>query len=227
MTTGVTSPMKGASTMDTLTETDERTPAERFLALSPEEQEAVLSGQRPLDPDDDEALDDDEAETAREYDDDTDDEAADEERVPHFRVDAEDEDTPTLDPDEFPFTLGRAGEPVEGAKVLIARRPKAAVLMRLASVDPHTKDLSTMVRVIDTFLDHVLDKESREYVRGRFDDPDDDWDVDLLVPVINACKARWYGRPTGRATGSSGSPNSRGKRSTARSSSRARRTRRR
>jgi len=209
--------------MTAVDEGQDLTPAERFLALSPEEQEAVLRGDTTL-----EALE--AGEPLPEPEDaDYDDEDVDDEdsspRIAHFRVDPEEEAT-LEGPDSFQFTLGREHDPVEGAKVLTARRPKTAVLMRLAVVDPNSKDIATIVRVVDTFLDNVLDRESRDYIRGRFDDPDDDWDFDLVIPVINACKARWYGgRPTGRATGSSGSPSSRGKRSTGRSRSQARRPR--
>lgn len=214
------------------------TPAERFAALSPEDQAAVLAGDAiVLDDgtvvDADDELDDEQGDDGDDYDDEAgelderpdDSHEVDGEHVPHFVADDEDEDEP--DPDLFQFTLGRKDEPVAGAKVLTGRRPKAWVLMQLAIVDPKTKDLSVIAGVINTFLDNVLDQPSRDYVRSRLLDPDDLWDVDMLVPVIQACKARWYGgRPTGRATGSSGSPGNRGRRSTGRVRSR-RSTRRR
>lgn len=207
------------------------TPAERFAALTPEEQEAVLAGKPvdgPLadagDDDLDDDADSDEGDPwGRDRPDDS--HEVDGEHVPHFVADG-DEDDEGYDPDLFQFTLGRRTEPTKGARVLTGRRPKAAVLMQLAIVDPNTKDLGTIAHVINTFLDHVLDKPSRDFVRSRFLDPDDDWDVDMLVPVIQACKARWYGgRPTGRATGSSGSPGSRGSRSKGRSPSKGRKKR--
>lgn len=193
------------------------TPAEQFAAMTPEEQEALLSGATPEDDHDDEPSHDERPDDSH---------LVDGEHVPHFVADDEDEDT---DPrDLFHFTLGRKDEPTKGAKLLTGRRPKSWVLMQLAIVDPNTKDMGTIANVLNTFLDHVLDQESRDYVRSRFLDPDDDWDVDMLLPVINACKARWYGgRPTGRATGSSGSPGSHGTRSTGRSPSRGRKKRKR
>lgn len=148
-------------------------------------------------------------------------------RVPHFIVeDDEDATDEEAEDGRFPFTLGRKDEPVEGARVLYARRPKTSILMQFGQVDPKTTDFVEITRVINLFLDSVLEKPSREYVRGRLNDPDDTWDVDILIPVINRLKATWYGRPTGRATGSSGSPNSRGNRSTGRSRSRGKTRRR-
>lgn len=198
------------------------TPAERFAAMTPEEQEALLSGAPLVDAYEPDAPDEQPQERFRP----DDSHEVDGEHVPHFVADGdEDEDT---DPDVFQFTLGRRDEPTQGAKVLTGRRPKSWVLMQLAIVDPNTKDMGTIANVLNTFLDHVLDQESRDYVRSRFLDPDDDWDVDMLLPVINACKSRWYGgRPTGRATGSSGSPGSHGPRSTGRSPSKGRKKRKR
>lgn len=56
---------------------------------------------------------------------------------------------------------------------------------------------------VDLFMDEVMDEESAEYLRDRFDDPEDELDVDHLAPAIEGLIGLWYGRPTGRQPGSS------------------------
>lgn len=146
-------------------------------------------------------------------------------KIAHFVVE---EDTGDTDDEEplFAFTLGRPDEPVEGARILYAQRPKTAIVMDWAMLDPDEQDPRVIIPLVRQFIDTVLVAESREYVWGRLRDPDDRWDIDLLVPLINRLKARWYGRPPGRATGSSGSPGTRGPRSTGRKRSKGNKTRR-
>jgi hypothetical protein len=149
----------------------------------------------------------------------------DDQRVLHYTVDPNEDAAgePTeVDDGSFYFTLARpnnddASDPAyiapEDRHVLHARRPKTAVLMNMATLDPDKMSLPDMLRITDQFITFALDKPSREYLRAQLDDPDSDWDVDMLVPFINHGKARWLRRPTGRATGSSGSPGSPGTRS--------------
>lgn len=143
-------------------------------------------------------------------------------RVLHYTVDPQESatgDKVAEDDGSFYFTLARpnnddASSPEyiapEKRQVLHARRPKTAVLMNIATLDPDNVPLEQMLLVVNQFIDFALDKPSREYLRGRLNDPDCDWDVDMLVPFINHGKARWFRRPPGRATGSSGSPGSPG-----------------
>lgn len=147
-------------------------------------------------------------------------------RVLHYTVDPNEDaagEKIAEDDGSFYFTLARpnnddASDPAyiapENRRVLHARRPKTAVLMNIATLDPDKMDLPTILRVTDQFITYALDKPSREYLRAQLDDPDCDWDVDMLVPFINHAKARWFRRPPGGATGSSGSPTTPGKPST-------------
>ena len=196
MTTGATPQQKGAHDMTTQTDHEpdsdsELTPAERFQALSPDEQEALLAGGtwEPLDTHGGEQI------TF----------TGEPQQVPHFVVDDDEGDDPD-EPGIFTFTLGRKGDAPEDARLLYAHRPKTAILMQFATIDPKSQDIGLLVNMTNLFLDSVLDRASRDYVRSRLLDPDDNWDIDMLVPVIHRLKGRWYGRPTGPATGASGSP---------------------
>lgn len=94
--------------------------------------------------------------------------------------------------------------------VLNAYRCKQWMLIKIAQAEGQEQ--------LDLFLDEVMDEESADYLRDRFDDPDDDLDVDHLAPAIEGLVGLWYGRPTGRSAGSSrrrGNPRS-GRRSTVR-----------
>lgn len=128
--------------------------------------------------------------------------------------------------DTFPFTLGRdtddspAGQPAD-PRVFTARRPKMATMLRLGrmsdGIDLETATLGSMVGVFDDLLDAILAKDDREYVRGRMDDPDSDWDLDMLVPLLEVVREKWWPeRPTGRSAASGGPQRKRGKRSTVR-----------
>ena len=94
--------------------------------------------------------------------------------------------------------------------VLYAYRPKQWMLLKIGDAEGQEQ--------IDLFLEEVMDEESATYLRDRFEDPDDDFDVDALAPTIEGLIGLWYGRPTGRQRGSAGrrgNPRS-GRRSTVR-----------
>lgn len=111
--------------------------------------------------------------------------------------------------DYRPFVITDADdEPL--TEVLHAYRCKQWMLIKIAQAEGQDQ--------VDLFLDEVMDEESAEYLRDRFDDPKDELDVDHLAPAITGLVGLWYGRPTGRQPGSSrrrGNPRS-GRRSTVR-----------
>lgn len=128
--------------------------------------------------------------------------------------------------DGFPFTLGRdtddtpQGKPSD-PRVFQARRPKMATMIRLGrqvgDVELETLTLGSMVGVFDDLMDAILDEDDRTYIRAKMDDPDSDWDLDLLVPLLQVVRDRWWPeRPTGRSAESRGPQRKRGKRSTVR-----------
>jgi hypothetical protein len=78
--------------------------------------------------------------------------------------------------------------------ILNAYRPKQWMLLKIGEAQGQEQ--------IDLFMDEVMDPESADYLRDRFDDPDDDFDVDALAPTIQGLIGLWYGRPTGRSGGS-------------------------
>jgi hypothetical protein len=95
-------------------------------------------------------------------------------------------------------------------EVLHAYRCKQWMLIKIAQAEGQDQ--------VDLFLDEVMAEESADYLRDRFDDAEDDLDVDHLAPAIEGLVGLWYGRPTGRQPGSSrrrGNPRS-GRRSTVR-----------
>lgn len=131
--------------------------------------------------------------------------------------------------DSFPFTLGRdtdgtpEGQPPD-PRVFTARKPKMSTMLRLGrevgGVDLEQATLGSMVGVFDDLIDAVLDADDRKYVRDKMDDPDSNWDLDMLVPLLQTVREKWWPeRPTGRSGGSSGPQRKRGKRSTVRSPS--------
>lgn len=130
--------------------------------------------------------------------------------------------------DRVPFTLGRP-EPAGGwqeddvdaearkareSHVFLMHMPKLSIIVRLArEADP--SDSMGMMGVFDDFIDSALDRDDRRFLRSQLKDPDSDWDYDLLLPVSDIARERWYpNRPTGRSSGSAGPQRSGGKRST-------------
>jgi hypothetical protein len=136
-----------------------------------------------------------------------------------------DDDAGSVEPDEpvlrFEVEEDRARGPAtrftigDDPTVLLARRPKAALIMKLFRLAESGSPIEQL-QSIDLFVDMVLDGESADYLRDRFEDPADEWDYDVLTPVVKALTAQWFGRPTGRSPGSSRRPNRSGRRSTAR-----------
>lgn len=100
--------------------------------------------------------------------------------------------------------------------ILVARRPKAALIMKLYRLT-ESASMVQQLESIDVFIDTTMDADSAAYLRDRFEDPDDEWDYDVLTPVIKALTAQWFDRPTGRSSASSRRPSRSGRRSTVRS----------
>lgn len=102
--------------------------------------------------------------------------------------------------------------------VLVAIRPKQAALLQVAKTAGALDDADQLgaVGMLDDLLERLLDAESLAYLRERFDDEDDDLDLDVLEPIMKQLIGLWYGRPTGRPGASARSQRKIGKRSTVR-----------
>lgn len=119
--------------------------------------------------------------------------------------------------DRIPFQLD------DDETMLWAERPKMATLLQLTGsiqqiLDP-TANLNIQLgaaAAIQDFVNVCFDGPTRVYLQERFDDPDDQLDITDLMPVVQHFVGRWYGRPTGSLSGSSGGRPKSGKRSTAR-----------
>lgn len=116
---------------------------------------------------------------------------------------------PTVKP--IRFTLG------DDPFIFTAIRPKSAILIQLSSIDEG--DPMQLARAASQFINAVFDKESKDYLWGRLLDPEDDWDYDVLIPVIDTLKERWFKRPPGSRPGSAKQRRRSGPSSTARSRS--------
>lgn len=128
--------------------------------------------------------------------------------VLHFDAPAQTDDRPTI-----PFRLG------DDPQILYSRRPKYAIIMRLSKL-ADSKDPAVRFSMVDEFMVAALDKDSREYLQERFEDPDDEWDYEVLTPVIEQLGARWFPKvPPGRSGGSGRTQNRSGRRSTVRARS--------
>lgn len=103
--------------------------------------------------------------------------------------------------DRVSFTLD------DDTEVLYAIRPKQATLFKLikglGNLDNVDDFLASAALVEMLWL--VLDPDSKAYLETRFEDEDDDCDLDIVEPVIKALVGLWYRRPTGRPSGSSSS----------------------
>lgn len=102
---------------------------------------------------------------------------------------------------------------------LTARRPKAATILDLAA----TTTGSDVERVTATMamVEDSLVPDSRDYIMGRLRDPDDEMDIEDLVPVIEWLVAEFTSRPTPPPPASAGRRSSTGKPSTGRARPRA------
>lgn len=127
-------------------------------------------------------------------------------------------DAPAPDPAArapIPFRIG------DDPTVLVSYRPKYAVLMRLVRLSDSADQTATL-KLVDEFIEVALDPESAEYLRGKFEDPECDWDYDVLIPIITQLTRRWFPKsPAGRSPGSRSTPTRTGRRSTVRSRSEA------
>lgn len=103
-------------------------------------------------------------------------------------------------------------------ETLYARRPKTNAFLALADF-ADSDDAYVQIRGVRTFMEECLIPESRGVIQERLDDPDDEFDLDDIVPIINWLIEEMSARPTGRPTASSGRPKRTGNRSTARSRS--------
>jgi hypothetical protein len=130
--------------------------------------------------------------------------------------------TPTVDPGTkvVPFRLDSMDDDEPD---LHAVRPKQAKLVDIVKGlgDLDNIDGLAAAGVMDDLMRKVFDADTLDYLDGRFQDDDDDLDLDVLEPILKALIGVWYGGPTGRRPGSSGSPKRNGARSTGRSRSKA------
>lgn len=101
---------------------------------------------------------------------------------------------------------------------LYARRPKTNAFLALAEYQ-NNDDPYAQIRGVRTFMEECLIPDSRGIIQERLDDPDDDFDLDDIIPIINWLIEELSTRPTGRPTASSGRPRRTGNRSTARAHS--------
>lgn len=104
---------------------------------------------------------------------------------------------------------------------LSARKPKTFAYLGLIAANDGEGAAAAQGAL--TFMEESLIPESREHLLKRLKDPDDDFDIDDLVEILN-----WVvdvftedERPTGRSSGSSGPRKRTGSPSTARSRSKA------
>ena len=99
--------------------------------------------------------------------------------------------------------------------VLTAIRPKQARLLNIVKQVGSLDNLDNLavVSVLDDLMGLILTPESVEHLQARFDDDDDEADLDVLEPILKQLVGLWYGRPTGKQPGSSRPPSRTGRRS--------------
>ena len=109
--------------------------------------------------------------------------------------------------------------------LLTAQAPKSMAMLDLADLadldmnDP--ANMPAVLRAVQSFLNDCLDSPSRAHIQARLYDPDDDFDVDSLVPVLHWMTEEFTAkqRPTTPSSGSSVTRGRTGRASTARSRS--------
>jgi len=79
---------------------------------------------------------------------------------------------------------------------LFARKPKSVSFIGLT--DTMEMDGVDAIKGTLRFMDEALLPESRDHIQARLDDPDDDFDVDNVVPILNWVIEEFTNRPTGR-----------------------------
>lgn len=119
--------------------------------------------------------------------------------------------------DVVPFQLG------ENPHVLVAHRPKLALLLDLVGVMTEDTNPVAQAASLQQFIDVVLEKESAAHLHKRLRDPADDLDLDSpgFTMMFQTLVGLWYQGPTGGRSASSRSPARTGKRSTVRKRSQA------
>lgn len=75
-----------------------------------------------------------------------------------------------------------------------AHRPKQSVFVALAAAAGNTVE---QIKVVPRFIDASLEPADRAHIAARLRDPDDDLDIDDLVPIFNYLMEEFTGRPTG------------------------------
>lgn len=122
--------------------------------------------------------------------------------------------------DRFPFRLGATDD-----KILTATRPKMATILDMVDSLFNEANPVAQASAFNDLLSEVLDDASEKHVRARLRSKDDDLDLDHpdLQAMFKTLLAMWYpqARPTGGRPGSSRPSARTGKRSTARSRSKA------
>lgn len=70
---------------------------------------------------------------------------------------------------------------------LVAWRPKNAALLELAGLDESVRagDRVAMAHAIQRFMEIMLDVASLQHVRNRLLDPDDYFDIEHLIPIMD------------------------------------------
>lgn len=100
---------------------------------------------------------------------------------------------------------------------LQVRKPKGAFFVQLATKMGGSE--LAQAAAVDEVLDKVFDDESREHVRARLDDDEDDFDVEEFGAILQRLRSVWGKGRGGSASGSKSQPRKSGRRSTARSRS--------
>lgn len=102
-----------------------------------------------------------------------------------------------------------------------AKRPKGGQLMALARGMQDADNMTEIeqVQILDSFLDLCLDADTAAALRDRMEDPEDNFDVDDLIPLIDALQAVWGKGPAARPRSSSSRRRTTGRASTARARS--------
>lgn len=102
-----------------------------------------------------------------------------------------------LDKVRTPFNLD--------GEILFAIQPKAAILLNLAKqVNVENEEDPANIRALDEFVDICMEEATAVRLRERMADPEDGFDLDTLVQIMQALQGVWADRPTGRPNDSSG-----------------------
>lgn len=103
---------------------------------------------------------------------------------------------------------------LDGHPVMV-RQPKNSFWLGMAE-RMTDEDPMTQMAAANEFLFTVFDEASREHIKARLDDDEDDFDVDELGEVLTKLQGVWGKDRGGSRSGSQGSSRGRTTRSTAR-----------